>query len=69
LEAEEGEKEIKDMKKALVAMLIFIACLALYYIGATLRCKSLAKGAASRIGYSFREGCYIKLSGENAPLK
>jgi hypothetical protein len=57
------------MRKGVFAVLILTGLLALFYVGSILRCKAMAKGASSRVGYSFRDGCYIELSGERVPLK
>jgi hypothetical protein len=57
------------MKKGMIVILIFLGLFALFFFGSTLRCKSLAKNAAGRIGYSISSGCYIELSGSKVPLK
>jgi hypothetical protein len=57
------------MKKAAIAIFILLGFLALFYLWSTQRCKSLAKGAAGRVGYSFRDGCYLKLFDEKVPLR
>jgi hypothetical protein len=57
------------MKKGMIAILFLLGLIAIFYMGSTLRCKSLAKDAAGRIGYSFFDGCYIELSGSKVPLK
>ena len=57
------------MKKATLILVLLVVGVLLFSIFSTLRCKSLAKNSASRVGYSFRDGCYINLSGERVPLQ
>lgn len=57
------------MKKGIIVALCLLGLIALFYLGSTLHCQSLAKNAAGRIGYSFFDGCYLELSGSKVPLK
>jgi len=70
LVAELRSKNKEDpIKKATLILLLLIAGLVIFFIVSTLRCKSMAKDASSRVGYRFLSGCYIELSGERVPLK
>ena len=58
-----------QMKKVVITILVLLGVIAVFYIGSVVRCKSLAKDAAGRIGYSLFDGCYVELSGSRVPLK
>ena len=57
------------MKKAGLILLSLLALGVIGFLVGTWHCKSKARDASSRVGFSVLDGCFFELSGDRVPLK